>query len=386
MKHQYIVRLSLGGVCLTFVGLTLFSTGQAQDAITPVRSAVPGIGSPQPDPLGPTQPANVNPANSFFGSRFGRDDPRTSQTYEVPRAQTSSDAGINSGGNPIGTSGPATSPKVENSEKRLQDAIGGFKRAKDDEARKKALHKLSEVVSQIFDEDLKRRESEVNGIRQRVSRLKALIEKRKESKDRIVDLQLKIQLNEVEGLGFSVKRNGRSRGVDPYYGGVVYPDVTNPGVAGMAGAELNRYGQVLGLPGGNPYGGGTSTESENPLRKAERALRDVTKKLKLMKGEYDREDAEALLRPALESYFAADLTGREQEINGIQKRIDNLEKLIEQRREARDQVIALQVEVLKNDAEGLGFFSTSSGGSDFRDGFRVSIPAGGAPGMFGFRR
>ena len=213
-----------------------------------------------------------------------------------------------------------------------------------------------------------------------------MCQKRKESKDRIVDLQLKIQLNEVEGLGFSVKRNSRNRGVDPYYGGVVYSDVTNPGVAGMVGAELNGYEQVLGLPGSNPYGRGTSTESENPLRKAERALRDVTKKLKLMKGEYDREDAEALLRPALESYFAADLNGREQEINGIQKRIDSLEKLIEQRREARDQVISLQVEVLKNDAEGLGFFSTSSGGSGFRDGFRVSIPAGGAPGMFGFRR
>jgi len=241
-------------------------------------------------------------------------------------------------------------------------------------------------VSLIFDEDLKRRESEVNGIRQRVSRLNALIEKRKESKDRIVDLQLKIQLNEVEGLGFSVNRKGRNRRVDPYYGGVVYPDVNNSGVMAMTGAQFSEYGQVLGLPGGNPYGGGTSTESDDPRRKAERKLRDVTKKLKLMKGEYDRDDAEALLRPALEGYFAADLDGREQEINGIQKRIDSLEKLIEQRREARDQVIALQVEVLKNDAEGLGFFSTSAGGSNFSEGFRISIPGGAAPGMFGFKR
>lgn len=384
MKYQNMARLSLGGVYLTFVGLTLFSTGLAQDAITPVKSAVPGVGSPQPDPLDETQPANVNPARSFFKNRFGSDDPRTSQTYEVPRAQTSSDAGINSGGNLIAAFGPVSTPKAETNDKNLQNAISGFKSAKDDEARKRALDKLSEVVSQIFDEDLKRRESEVNGIRQRVSKLKALIEKRKESKDRIVDLQLKIQLNEVEGLGFSVKRNGRSRGVGPYDRRVVYPDFTNPGMAGMGGAELNGYGQVLGLPGGNPYGGGTSTESENPLRKAERALRDVTKKLKLMKGEYDRDDAEALLKPALESYFAADLDIREQEINGIQKRVDSLDKLIEQRREARDQVISLQVEVLKNDAEGLGFFSTSSG--FFGNGFRVSIPGGAAPGMFGFRR
>ncbi len=385
MKHQYIVRL-LGGVCLTFVGLTLFSTGQAQDAVPPVDSAVPGIGSPQPDPLDETQPSDVNPANSFFKSQLGGDGPRTLREYQYPPAQTTPAGGLGPSENLIRFYRPVTSPKVEESEKRLQGAIGGFKRAKNDEARKDALDKLSEVVSQIFDEDLKRRESEVNGIRQRVSRLNALIEKRKESKDRIVDLQLKIQLNEVEGLGFSVKRNSRSRGVDPYYGGVVYTDLTNPGMAGMGGAELNGYEQVLGLPGGNPYGGGTSTESENPLRKAERALRDVTKKLKLMKGEYDRDDAEALLKPALESYFAADLDIREREINGIQKRVDSLDKLIRQRREARDQVISLQVEVLKNDAEGLGFFSTSSGGSGFGNGLRVSIPGGDAPGMFGFRR
>ena len=316
MKHQYIVRLSLGGVCLTFVGLALFSTGQAQEAIPPVKSAVYGVGSPQPDPLDETQPANVNPASSDFNSRFDGDDPRTSQTYDVPRAQATYP-----GGTPIGLFGPASTPKVETNDKKLQDAIGGFKCAKDDAARKKALNKLSEVVSLIFDEDLKRRESEVNGIRQRVSRLNALIAMRKESKDRIVDLQLKIQLNEVEGLGFSVKRNGRSRSVEPYYGGVVYPDVTNPGVMAMTGAQFSEYGQVLGLPGGNPYGVGMSTESDDPQRKAERTLSDVTKKLKLMKGEYDRDDAEALLRPALEGYFAADLDRREQEISGIEKRI-----------------------------------------------------------------
>ena len=154
----------------------------------------------------------------------------------------------------------------------------------------------------------------------------------------------------------------------------------------MTGVQFTQYGQVLGVPGGIGYGAETSTEPEDPRRKAERTLRDVTTKLKQMKGEYDRDDAEALLRPALEGYFAADLDGREQEINGIQKRVDSLEKLIEQRRGARDQVISLQVEVLKNDAEGLGFFSTTSGGSEFNGGMRISIPGGVAPGMFGFGR
>jgi len=123
MKHQYIVRLSLGGICLTFVGLALFSTGQAQDAIPPVKSADSGVVSLQPDPLGPTQPANVNPANPFFKSRFGGDDPRTSQTYDVPRAQATYGGGRNPSRNSIGSSGPASTPKVETNDKKLRDAV-----------------------------------------------------------------------------------------------------------------------------------------------------------------------------------------------------------------------------------------------------------------------
>lgn len=300
----------------------------------------------------------------------------------MPGTQNVPAGGSISSGTPIGLSGPVTTPKVKTNEAKLQDAVGEFKRAKDDEARKKALEKLSEVVSQIFDEDLKRRESEVNDIRQRVSKLKTLIEKRKESKGRIVDLQLKIQLNEVEGLGFSLKQNGRSRGVDQYFDGLV-----NPGMMeSMMGGQPVQNAPGLGAPGGGGFGEETFAEPEEPRRKAERTLRDVTKKLKQTKGEYNRQDAEKHLRPALEGYFAADLDGREQEIKGIQKRVDSLDKLIEQRRRARDQVISLQVEVLKNDAEGLGFFSTRAGGSDFSDGFRLSIPGGGAPGMFGFSR
>jgi hypothetical protein len=89
-------------------------------------------------------------------------------------------------------------------------------------------------------------------------------------------------------------------------------------------------------------------------------LRDVTAKLKQAKNDDDRQAAEKLIRSALEGYFAVDFEIREREIKGIQERVANLDKLIERRRQARDQVISLQLEVLKNEADGLGFFSTSS--------------------------
>ena len=45
---------------------------------------------------------------------------------------------------------------------------------------------------------------------------------------------------------------------------------------------------------------------------------------------------------------------------GIRSRVENLDKQIERRRSARDEIISLQLEVLTNEADGLGFFSTSA--------------------------
>jgi len=373
MKHQQIFRVWLSGVCITVAGLTLLSTGQAQDAVPSSKSGQLAVEKDQFE----FRTRNSNPSSRASGIAGGQID-ETSPGSVLPGAQNVPAGGSNPGGHSGGFFSRNATPKVKTSAAKFLEAVDAFKRAKDDETRKKTLAAVSVIVSQIFDEDLKRRESEVDDIRHRVSKLKALIEKRKESKDRIVELQLKIQLNEVEGLGFSVKQSARIRSVNPYYGGVV-----NPGMKSMTGVQAVHL--PMGRPGGSGgdvYGTEAAAESEDPRRKAERTLRDVTKKLKLMKGEYDRDYAEKLLRPALEGYFAADLGGREREINGIQKRVDSLDKLIEQRRRARDQVISLQLEVLKNEVDGLGFFSTSSSS----DGFRLSIPDVNATGMFGFKR
>jgi hypothetical protein len=381
MKHQQIFRVWLSGVCVAVAALAMFSTGQAQNAVPSNNPGQLAVEKVQFE----FRTRNSNRSSGASGLAGGQID-ETSPGSVLPGTQNVPAGGNNPGGHSGGFFSRNATPKIKTSAAKFLEAVDAFKRAKDDETRKKTLAAVSVIVSQIFDEDLKRRESEVNDIRQRVGKLKALIDKRKESKDRIVELQLKIQLNEVEGLGFSVKQSARNRSVNPYYGGGVdqyYGGVVNSGMESMTGVQAVHL--PMGRPGGSggdDYGGGMSAESEDPRRKAKRTLRDVTKKLKLMKGEYDRDYAEKLLRPALEGYFAADLGGREREINGIQKRVDSLDKLIEQRRRARDQVISLQVEVLKNDADGLGFFSTSSSS----DGIRISIPGGAATGTFGFKR
>ena len=143
----------------------------------------------------------------------------------------------------------------------------------------------------------------------------------------------------------------------------------------MMDSEVVTYQKVLGLPGGEDYGGGMSVESADPRRAAERKLREATAKLKQAKNGGDGQAAEKLLHSALEDYFAADLEIREREIKEVQARVANLEELIERRRQARDQVISLQLEVLRNEADGLGFFSTSSRRSSIGNGaIRANVP------------
>jgi len=366
MNHQQVFRLWLCVGCIAVVCLSVFSNGQAQDAVSPNNPGQAVAGEKVID----VRTTNRNPLAGTNSNGFAVDPSAASSPAGDPGLFNRRRGAINAtaaGGRSFGTP-PVHQP--ETNAAKLQKAIETLKQAKDEEARKKSLETLSSVVSQLFDEDLKRRESEVGDIRNRAAKLKALIDKRKESKDRIVDLQLKIQRNEVEGLGFAVKQRSGGRNPNQYYGGAA-----QEGMEMMMGGPGIMYSPVLGLPGEEDYGAGASTESADPRRKVEQTLRDSTVKLKQAKSEDDRRSAEKLLRSALEDYFAADLEIREREIKRIQKRITNLDKLIERRRQARDPVISLQLEVLTNEADGLGFFSTSARRSSNGNGtFHVNMP------------
>ena len=255
----------------------------------------------------------------------------------------------------IGSGGGGGGARPKSNYEKLQDAIGQLKKAEGEDARKKSLETISTLVNAIFDEDMKRRQSEVDDIRDRVKRLKALIDRRKASKDRIVDLQYKVQINEVEGLGFAVRRKTRGRNV----GGEMRSMAMMMAGAGMGGIGGNPYGYSRGDQMAGGYGA-AGPSSPDPRVKAEKALNAAVAKLKGAKKGDDRNAAANALKPALEAYFAADLKVREQEISGIQKRVENLDALIERRRKARDEIISLQLEVLSNEADGLGFFSTSA--------------------------
>lgn len=378
MNHQLEFRLWLSVVCIAAAGFTFFSTGKAQDVVP--------LGQPGQVVVNPGQFSNqlrpAKPANTTYDPGGG--EPTALNHPAGPSAQFGRPA---NGNNPYGSTGPAggttTSDRLQRNSEKLQQVLEELKRADSDDAREAADERLSEIVSLIFDDDLKRRESEVSDIQQRASNLQALIQKRMESKDRIVDLQLKIQLNEVEGLGFTVKPSGRKQFESLYPGGMA-----DLGMGSAMGIDPGvRYWQVLGIPGEDMYAGGDAAgAADEPRRQSETALHAATAKLKVANSEQERQAASQLLRSALEDYFAADLAIREREVKGIQERVERLGRLIERRRQARDQVISLQLEVLKNEADGLGFFSTSARRSSNGSGaFHVNV-SGMNQSLFGFAR
>jgi hypothetical protein len=94
-----------------------------------------------------------------------------------------------------------------------------------------------------------------------------------------------------------------------------------------------------------------------------------------------REDAERNLNEQLNEYFEEDMKRREEELANVERRVKELRELLERRREKRDDIIRLQVEVLQNEANGLGFFSAEGpgGAQNFNMLFWPPGPSAGLP-------
>ncbi|HEX3598527.1 MAG TPA: hypothetical protein VHU84_00210, partial [Lacipirellulaceae bacterium] len=74
--------------------------------------------------------------------------------------------------------------------------------AKGDDEKSVAQKKLNEALSKYFDEDMVQREKELKQVEERVTKLHDLLERRRSSKQEIVDLEAKVALNQANGLGF----------------------------------------------------------------------------------------------------------------------------------------------------------------------------------------
>ena len=92
------------------------------------------------------------------------------------------------------------------------------------------------------------------------------------------------------------------------------------------------------------------------IRKAAEELCDA-------KGDDAHEKANSKLRDLLDQYFEEDMTHRQKELESIETRLQKLHAQLDRRRAKKQEIIDLQVKMSANEADGLGFYSQSEGGT-----------------------
>ena len=93
------------------------------------------------------------------------------------------------------------SPRQE-LEARLAPLLNQFRQAEDDSQKETIKRELSRILEDYFDNDMKRRLSDIASIEQRMKRLRDQYEQRQQAKEEIIQLQLKVLEKEAAGLGF----------------------------------------------------------------------------------------------------------------------------------------------------------------------------------------
>lgn len=110
------------------------------------------------------------------------------------------DLGAAPGG--VGTSGYRTATPSQIRNRKLRSALQSLRTAKTAEAKAKAKDAVSNLLKEQFDADLKQREKEIANVEARIQQLRDILDKRRTARDEIIQLQLKVIVNEAEGLGF----------------------------------------------------------------------------------------------------------------------------------------------------------------------------------------
>jgi hypothetical protein len=174
------------------------------------------------------------------------------------------------------------------------------------------------------------------------------------------------------------------------------------GYGGFGGGYGEGYGSGFGVPGRGPKPKemlGRASFEADPLQNVTKTIvmmqaqpetmnriREAAKELVDAEDDDAREDAERNLNEQLDKYFEEDMKRREEELAKVERRVKELRELLERRREKKGDIIRLQAEVLRNEADGLGFFSAEGpGGAQnatrwiWQSGAGAGLPQGHPP-------
>ncbi|MEM8734670.1 MAG: hypothetical protein AAGG44_10635, partial [Planctomycetota bacterium] len=139
---------------------------------------------------------------------------------------------------------------------------------------------------------------------------------------------------------------------------VLAQDASSPAVVQGFPAPRLAVGQQVPAVWGVDARGRTATgyaeirEEQSKVGKALEVLRDEDA------SQGDRREAKESIVEVLDKQFESDLDSREKQIAELETQIDKLRAQIKKRRAAKERLIDLRVELMINEAEGLGFPSS----------------------------
>ena len=179
MNRRFLVCASIG----LFGALASMCLGQDQGQNRETPAALPAPAAPAAPELPPMGHHGFEfhtGDNPFWapGTRFGA-------AFAVPDAEWS---------------------KVEKLTSELGDAT-------DDKQKTGLTEKLKGAVDKCFEQDMKGREAELAKLQERLNKLKNQLDRRRKAKDEIVQLEVKVLVNEASGLGFSSSAASKVRKV-----------------------------------------------------------------------------------------------------------------------------------------------------------------------------
>jgi hypothetical protein len=256
---------------------------------------------------------------------------------------------------------------------RLRREASRLRQAKTIEAKERSKKALEALLGNYFDSDMKRRQAELDAVKQRVAKLEALFKKRPAAKDEIIELQLKMTVNESEGLGFfsqptrepsgGYEMGGEGYGMDGGMRG-------GYGMESSAHEEMGDYGMMMGGEGMGGYPGGAV-----PIQMQ---LRREASRLRQAKTVEAKERSKKALETLFSDYFDNDMRRRQAELNQVKQQVARLEALFEKRQAAKKEIVELQLKMTVNESEGLGLFSKPAPGSfdgGYGGGFGMGMDA-----------
>ncbi len=86
---------------------------------------------------------------------------------------------------------------------RIQQLMIELGEATDDAKKQDLIKQLATAVTANFEEDMTSREAELTKLEERLAKLRAQLDRRRKAQGEIIQLQLKVMINEADGLGFS---------------------------------------------------------------------------------------------------------------------------------------------------------------------------------------